>query len=57
MIQEKFSKVGVMNPLDGVKITADKDKEGKAKMMTNSIYLIAVPSYFRDTSGNNYHMY
>ena len=46
-----------MNPLDGVKITADKDKEGKAKMMTNSIYLIAVPSYFRDTSGNNYHMY
>lgn len=56
-IQDTFTNIGVINPLDGIEIKAEKDQNDKPRLMSTNIYLIAVPSYFRDTSGNNYNMY
>ena len=54
IIQQKFTKVGIMNPLDRLEIKAKKDDQDKASPLQTNIYLVAVPSYFKDTSGNNY---
>lgn len=49
-----------MNPLDGISTNALKVTEGErtfTKNLQTNFYLIAVPSYFTDTSGNRYHVY
>lgn len=43
-----------MNPLDKVEVLAKKDEDGKPNKLQTNFYLIAVPSYFKDTNGYTY---
>lgn len=60
LIQRRFPDQGIINPLDGVFAEAQyitsNDRQVAKNLQTN-FYLIAVPSYFTDTSGENYHVY
>jgi hypothetical protein len=58
IIQRRFSNLGILNPLDGLKVTADfSDAEQRPYNVQTNFYLIAVPSYFRDSSNNQYNVY
>lgn len=51
-IQGKFSKLGVLNPLDGKRFTAKFNQENKPRAMQSNFYLVAVPSFFKTSGGN-----
>ena len=56
-IQRKFSKMGVLNPLDGLKVDAEMMEMGAGKRPKNlrsNFYINAVPSHFKDSLGFNY---
>lgn len=41
----------MLNPLDGLKVTPEYNEENKAKSMQSNFYLVAVPSFFKTSSG------
>jgi hypothetical protein len=52
-IQRRFYNLGILNPLDGMRVDADIDPTtNRAYNVQTNFYLIAVPSYFKDTYGN-----
>ena len=58
LIQRKFSNLGVLNPLDGLKVQADfSEAEQRPYNVQTNFYLIAVPSYFKDSNNNQYNVY
>jgi hypothetical protein len=57
IIQRKFSNLGVLNPLDNVETSSIINSDGKPQNIQTNFYLIAVPSYFKDTQGYNYNVY
>ena len=57
VIQSKFKKLGVTSPLDGQRDSAENGPNGEVYGLQTNYYLIAVPSFFKDTSGNTYQVY
>ena len=50
-IQSRFYNLGILNPLDGLKVDAEfSENEKRPYNIQTNFYLIAVPSYFKDTS-------
>ena len=46
-----------MNPLDSLSQEPLIDEFGRPRNIESNFYLIAVPSYFKDTRGNVYSVY
>lgn len=56
-IQSRFYNLGILNPLDGLKVDADFTEDQRPYNIQTNFYLIAVPSYFKDTSNYQYNVY
>ena len=54
IIQRKFPDQGLIHPLDGNSGYAMKGEDSQVKNIMSNFYLIAVPSYYLDASGNQY---
>ncbi len=60
LIQRRFPDQGIINTLDGLEGKPDHIQDGDRVITRNlqtNFYLIAVPSFFRDTSGGEYSVY
>ncbi|CDW90970.1 UNKNOWN [Stylonychia lemnae] len=57
IIKNKFKDQEFKNPLDGLSFIAPTDEQGQPGAIEGNFYLIAVPSYFKDLSGNLYQVY
>lgn len=53
-VVEKFSNLGVLNPIDGKSLQASYDSYNKPLNLKSNYYLIAVPSFFFTPSGEGY---
>jgi hypothetical protein len=57
IIRSRFKDHQLISPLEGKEETAPLNGAGVAETVETNFYLIAVPSYFKDVSGNMYHVY